>query len=394
MKMVYLGEIVKYIRGITFKPDNVEQPHTPGSVVCMRTKNVQTLLDESDIIAVNSRFIKRDEQYLEEGDILVSSANSWNLVGKTCYVPSLSYKATAGGFISIVRPKRNLVDARYLYYWLSSNKTQHYARLCGRQTTNISNLDRERFLQLRLPLPPLEEQRRIAGILDKADEVRRQRQEAIRLTEELLKSLFLDMFGDPVTNPKGCEVKPLGEISKFLGGGTPSRKIPEYFDGDICWASSKDMANDILLDTQEHITEEAINNSSTKLVQAGVLLVVVKSKILMRRLPVVRTTRPTCFNQDIKAIIPNDILLNRYLHHHLKLGQETLLRQARGVNTEGLTLEHLSKYPVMIPPNKQIKFFVDLDIKLAERIKTIQSCEREANNLFNSLLQKAFRGEL
>ena len=69
---------------------------------------------------------------------------------------------------------------------------------------------------MEIPLPPLEEQKRIAAILDKADALRRKRQQAIDLTDRLLRSIFLDMFGDPVTNPKGWEVEPLEHIGQII----------------------------------------------------------------------------------------------------------------------------------------------------------------------------------
>ncbi|SFE66559.1 type I restriction enzyme, S subunit [Nitrosomonas sp. Nm166] len=70
--------------------------------------------------------------------------------------------------------------------------------------------------KIKIPLPPLKEQKRIAAILDKADAIRRKRQQAIALTDQLLRSIFLDMFGDPVTNPKGWEIKPVEDLIPFL----------------------------------------------------------------------------------------------------------------------------------------------------------------------------------
>lgn len=197
-KSIRLGEVVSYIRGITFKPEDVCAPGTSDSIVCMRTKNIQADLDESDLIAVDQRFVKREEQMLREGDILISSANSWNLVGKSVYVPELSYRTTAGGFISIVRADTSMLDPRYLYHWITTDKTQAQIRRCGRQTTNISNLSSSLFLDLEIPLPVLGEQKRIAAILDKADSLRRKRQQAIRLADDFLRAVFLDMFGDPI----------------------------------------------------------------------------------------------------------------------------------------------------------------------------------------------------
>ena len=115
-----LRTVARFIRGITFKPDDKVEPGTRDSAVCMRTKNVQADLDESDLIAVPIHFVKREEQFINESDILVSTANSWNLVGKCSWVPKLKYVATAGGFISILRADQQEVFPRYLFYWFSS----------------------------------------------------------------------------------------------------------------------------------------------------------------------------------------------------------------------------------------------------------------------------------
>ena len=107
----------------------------------MRTKNVQVTLDASDVIAVPSSLVKNPEKMLSAGDILVSSANSWNLVGKCCQVPKLEYPSTAGGFISILRPENQELKSSYLYRWFSSDVVQRKLRSFANQTTNISNLD-------------------------------------------------------------------------------------------------------------------------------------------------------------------------------------------------------------------------------------------------------------
>ena len=162
---VALGEIADLIRGITYKPSDVCDETAPSAVACMRTKNVQEVLDESDIVWIPASIIRNSSKYLKTGDILVSSANSWNLVGKGCWVPELSYPASAGGFISILRGNKAVVDLGYLYHWFTSPQTQAKLRSYSNKTTNISNLDHSRTLGTEIPLPPLEEQRRIAAIL-------------------------------------------------------------------------------------------------------------------------------------------------------------------------------------------------------------------------------------
>jgi type I restriction enzyme S subunit len=210
---VALGEIAEFIRGVTYKPTDLMDNFSEGSIVCMRTANVQKLLDETNLLSIPRGLVRNEVKILREGDLLVSTANSWNLVGKCCWVPSLNYLATPGGFIAALRGDKSKVDLRYLYHWFNSPDTQADARNCGRQTTNISNMDIGRCLALIVPLPPLPEQRRIAAILDKADALRAKRREAISRLDQLLQSVFLEMFGDPVTNSKGW---PIGKISDLL----------------------------------------------------------------------------------------------------------------------------------------------------------------------------------
>lgn len=220
-----LGDAAEYVGGITFTPSDVVLPGSPDAVVCMRTKNVQAELDTRDLIAVPRKFVRRDDQLLREGDILVSSANSWNLVGKCCYVPRLEYPAALGGFISLLRPNPLVANPKYLYRWLAWEETQREVRALARQTTNIANLPRERFLDLDAPLPALPEQSRIAAILDEADALRRKRREALGLLDDLLRATFLEMFGDPVTNPMGWAERPLQEVISSIEPGWSSNSL-------------------------------------------------------------------------------------------------------------------------------------------------------------------------
>jgi len=167
-----LGEIGEFIRGVTFTPDDVVEPDTPAAVACMRTKNVQEQLDLSDVWWIGERFVKRDDQYLRGGDILVSSANSWNLVGKCCWVPELSMRSTFGGFVSVLRARRDTIDPRVLFTWFRSDRVQATLRSFGQQTTNISNLNVQRTLALRLPLPSPDAQRAFCAAITKQEALR------------------------------------------------------------------------------------------------------------------------------------------------------------------------------------------------------------------------------
>lgn len=218
-KTVALGDVAELVRGINFKPDDVVPTGTPGSVACMRTKNVQAELDLSDVWSVGEQFVRRDDQFLQAGDVLVSSANSWNLVGKCCWIPELPGRASFGGFVSVLRPRRAKVEPRFLFRWFSSDRIQTTLRSFGQQTTNISNLNTDRCLKLPLPLPPLAEQRRIAVVLDRAEALRAKRRAALAQLDSLTQSLFLDLFGDDGANPKKWPVRAVSDyVREFQGG--------------------------------------------------------------------------------------------------------------------------------------------------------------------------------
>jgi type I restriction enzyme S subunit len=250
------------------------------------------------------------------------------------------------------------------------------------------------FENLSIPIPPFAEQRHIADILDKADAIRRKRKEAIVLTEELLRSAFLEMFGDPVTNPKGWNQEPLGAIADIVGGGTPSRAREDFYEGTIPWATAKDFRSEMMATTQEHVSDEAISESATKLVAPGAILVVVKSKILMRRLPVAVAAVPLCFNQDVKGIVVRYPWESTYLAAHLRMAQRLLLKLARGVNTEGLTIQHLRTHAVMRPPENLVHRFAQIESALRRTIEREAVALSESESLFNGIVHRAFRGAL
>jgi len=245
-----------------------------------------------------------------------------------------------------------------------------------------------------IPLPPLAEQRRIAEVLDRAEALRAKRRAALAQLDTLTQSLFLDLFGDPATNPKGWPKGTLGEVATFVGGGTPSRARPDFYGGSICWATSKDMKCEFLVDTQEHVTEEAIEQSATNLVPAGTILIVVKSKILAHSLPVAIARVPTCFGQDLKGIKISERCDAAFITTALRSGKRWLLERARGINTEGLTLDHLKAFPLPLPPLTLQREFARRG-KTVEKLKTAHRASlAELDAFFASLQHRAFRGEL
>jgi len=392
-----LNDVATFIRGITFKPEDVVPVGSPNSVACMRTKNVQAKLDLSDVWGVSAFFVKRRDQYLQPGDVLVSSANSWNLVGKCCWVPELPWQSTFGGFISALRPDMSKVDPRYLYRWFASDRVQTIVRSFGQQTTNISNLNVDRCLRLEIPLPPLVEQRRIATILDKADALRARRRAALAQLDALTQSVFLDMFGSPVTNPAGWPAVAFSEICDRVTVGIVVKPASYYVPNGVPALRSLNIKpGKIVLEDLVYFSQ---SDNDTKLA---------KTKLRTNDVVIVRTGQP-----GTAAVVPSELdgvnaidLLIASPQNELgdptflctffnsAGGRDLVLSKQRGQVQKHLNVGSLNEAIIPLPP-------IDLQRTFARRIGAIEKLKAShhascaaLDGLFASLQDRAFRGEL
>lgn len=389
-----LGQIARFIRGVTFKPDDVVPKGTEGSVLCMRTKNVQTVLDTTDVWAIPAELVKREDQFLQQGDLLISSANSWNLVGKACWVPALHAAASFGGFVTVLRADNSIVDSRYLYYWFTSDRTQASLRSFGQKTTNISNLNIRRCEAMEVPLPPMEEQRRIAAILDQAEELRAQRRAAIALLDQLPQAIFLEMFGDPATNPRGLVERTLGSLCDV---GSSARVFVEdlveqgvpFYRGTEIGALGEDKAVvPTLFITHEHFAQLKLRSGTP--VPGDLLLPSICPDGRIHR---VLNDEPFYFKDGrvlwIKSGGSNVDPI--YLRFYLKfLFATEYARIASGTTFAELKIVSLKSAPILLPHIKDQHQFA-ARVELARRGTAVhQSALAELDALFDSLQYSAF----
>ena len=396
--LVKLGSVIDFIRGITFKPADQVEPFSEGSTVVMRTKNIQASgLKQDDLIAVNLNFVRRKEQFLQDGDILISSANSWELVGKISFVEGLNYTATAGGFISIVRAKPALVFSNYLQYWLSRSSTQHAIRHLGRQTTNISNLDVNRFKELEIPLPPLTEQKRIAAILDKADQLRQKRQQAIALADEFLRSVFLDMFGDPVTNPKGFPRGTIRELLIEAKYGTSAKasstdgEFPVLRMGNITYDGKWKLDDLKYLDLSEADKPKYLARKGDLVFNRT------NSRELVGKTAVYDLDVPMALAGYLIRARVNDRGNPYYISAYLNSqhGKSTLQNMCKSiVGMANINAQEMQDIKILMPSIELQNRFQEIEQAVRSRLKRMDNSVVELCSLFNSLSQKAFAGEL
>lgn len=398
--IVNLGDIAEFIRGVTFKPHDLIEFGTNDFVVCMRTKNIQEDLDESDLISLPKNLIKNKTKFLKKGDLLISTANSFELVGKSCWVPELDYPAVAGGFISILRAKQELLYPRYLFHWMKTSQTQSLLRNCGRQTTNISNMDFERAKKLRISLPPLNEQKSIAAILDKVEAVRRKRQQAIELSEQLLRSVFLDMFGDPMANPYDWPYKNLKELiingpqnglyepSSKYGSGTPIVRIDSFYHGHIENIASL-----------KRVRTDEPNIARYKLQKDDILINRVNSRSHLGKCALItHLNEPTIFESNMMRFSIDKSQINVYyfitILQHQFVKQQILSRCKDSVNQSSINQGDVNSICFPLPLIALQEKFGGLHKKISTFKSKLEEDKKGIEDILNALTQKAFRGEL
>jgi len=352
--------------------------------------DLSSIDNEAKIINSHQRVLadeapSRARQLVRTGDILLSTVRPY--LNGVARVPQSLDGATASTGFCVLRANAKKISPEYLFQWLKS--PQFIADMTRKATGASYPAVSDRIVfDSEFPLRPLDEQRRIAAILDQADALRRKRHQSLISIGRLHRVVFIELFGT-VRESREQRI-PLGKIATFTGGGTPSRTRPDYYKGGICWASSKDMTSERIHDTQEHITDEAVAGSATNLVPPGTVLVVVKSKILMRRLPVAITDVRLCFNQDIKAISVRPPYSPDFIMVSLLVDQDWLLRMARGANTEGLTLDHLKMFPVAAASEGKIRKFDRLTASINTQARCMEASLAKLNALFLSLQKAAF----
>ncbi|MDD5050962.1 MAG: restriction endonuclease subunit S [Candidatus Pacebacteria bacterium] len=160
-----LDDISDIVRGISFPKDAKTKTYQKGHIACLRTTNVQREVEWSDLWFVPKEFVRRDQQLLQKHDILISTANSLELVGKVCQVQILPHPATLGAFIAAIRISP-LVNPKFFYFQIASSDIQASIRACASTTTNISNVNTNRLKEIQLVTSPLNEQRRIVAKIE------------------------------------------------------------------------------------------------------------------------------------------------------------------------------------------------------------------------------------
>ena len=311
--------------------------------------------------------------------------------GATCGSINISEpKAYVNGNAMALDNLSNDVDLYYLKYFLEFRGFVDV--ISGSAQPQITG---QNLKKIKIPLPSLSTQKKIAAILDSADQLRNLNKQLIEKYDELMQSLFLDMFGDPVRNEKGWLVIMLSEICNKITDGT--HQGPKFIDSGIPFLLVSNIVNnEIVYKTKKYISEEEYKQltKSTPIEVGDLLYTSVGS---YGNPAIIKSDRKFCFQRHIAHFKPNHDKID-VVFLHAMMASPLIKRQANkfalGVAQKTLNLKVIKSFKVFMPP-------YNLQNQFSERIQAIEAQKAQAQvalqkseNLFNALLQKALRGEL
>jgi type I restriction enzyme S subunit len=319
-------------------------------------------------------------------------------VGAITFAPEGGWVIDTAFYVEILDTQKT--DLRYLYYALKdANLVKHTI------TTSIPGINRDDIYKTTLPLPPLAEQQRIAAILDKADALREKRRQSLAKLDTLLQSVFLEMFGDEKLShyvDAGSESSHLNlrwtwakltDVARLATGHTPSRRVSEYWGGDIPWICLTDIRSldgQVATKTIECTNEKGIKNSAAVKLPAGTVCFSRTASVGF----VTIMGREMATSQDFVNWVCGPQLNPVYLMWALIYSRTRLRALSTGSTHKTIYFPTVEEFRVALPPIELQNKFAVIAQNLAALKQNIEKVEAKSQEFFQSLQQRAFTGEL
>jgi type I restriction enzyme, S subunit len=349
----------------------------------LRNPNVRWFdFDLSDVKEMPFEDREVDRYGLREGDVVICEGGE---AGRAAIwdgrLPNVKFQKA----IHRVRTGPELHNRFFVHRLMAD---YHSGRLADYYTgATIKHLTGQDLAQYEFELPPLPEQRRIAEILDKADALRAKRRAALAQLDTLTQSIFLDMFGDPATNPKAWSCASLSELGNVVTGGTPPSAKVGMFGGSIPFVTPGDLETDERV--KRSVTEDGASESVT--VGPGSVLVCCIGATIGK---IGKANVRSAFNQQINAVEWNDLVDADYGYVALRFFKPTIIAWGTSTTLPILKKSTFERIEIPVPPLAKQQAFSAV-IRRADRLRlSIRNALACTDELFESLQVRAFRGEL
>lgn len=372
---IELGSVATFINGYAFKPKDWENMGLP----IIRIQNLTN---------TNSKYNYYSGEYdtkyeVNYGDILISWSASLGVFQWR------GEKALLNQHIFKVVFDKIDIDKVYFRYVVSQAIREMEKYTHG---STMKHITKRFFDKIKIPLPPLETQKKIADVLDKAQELIDKRKEQLEKLDEFVQSVFLDMFGDPVRNSKGWITTKLDTLGDWQSGGTPSRSCPKYFEGNIPWYSSGELETMFICESREHISTEALKESAAKMIEPGSLLLGMYDTAALKSS--ITTCESSCNQAIAFAKLNSEVCNTIFVYSTIQIARDHYRRLQRGVRQKNLNLSMIKEIEIILPSIELQNKFAQIVEKIEQQKQLMQQSLTEMKNNFNSLMQRAFRGEL
>lgn len=394
-----------FLKDIILKPITGEWGKDGEVVKVLRTTNFTNagVIDFSKITYRDISQKKIDQKRLLKGDIIIekSGGSPKQPVGRVVFFDEDGVYL-CNNFTSILRPKKEKVIPKYLHYLLYASHRFGVTSLFQNKTTGIINLQLPRYIKkLQIPLPPLKTQEHIASILDDAAALRDKTAQLLEEYDRLAQSIFLDMFGDPVSNPKEWDVSQLVEITNKIGSGaTPRGGKNSYKEEGISLIRSLNIHdNKFKFKDLAFIDDEQAEKLQNVTIEENDVLINITGASVARCAIVPVDILPARVNQHVSILRCKPEKINPVFLLHLIISPNTKIKllgvgSSSGATRESITKSQLEDFEIILPSIAIQNDFAE-KIALIEQQKELARQElKESEDLFNCLLQKAFKGEL
>ena len=281
------------------------------------------------------------------------------------------------------------VDYDYLRYCLQCRNMDMFTRFMRRGSRQGKSIDLSRWIGYEIPIYPLEVQTEIVDRLDRVQAIISARQQELQKLDDLIKARFVEMFGDPRSNPFGFEKRMLKDTCKVITGNTPSRAIPEYYGDFVEWIKTDNIVSGLLNPTKaaESLSEKGLEAGRT--VDSGAILMACIAGSIASIGRVCVTDRKVAFNQQINAVVPKqyDIF---FLYSLIQMSKEYLVEDINMALKGILSKSKLEEKEFIVPPMELQEQFADF-VKQVDKSKVaVQAALDKAQLLFDSLMQEYF----
>lgn len=329
-------------------------------------------------------------KFLQENDILILNAahNASHVASKIWLATANVAGALPTGEWLVIRADALKVLPEYLYYWLHTGDGKSKLRFLVKGI----HLYPKDVAQIEVPSCSLEEQRRIVDILKRADSIRRLRKQAIQTARELIPALFVDMFGDPATNPKGWERVPFSTVGTLDRGKSKHRprNDPLLFGGPHPFIQTGDVANSggRIRNYRSTYSEQGLSQS--RLWPKGTLCITIAANIAETGV----LEFDACFPDSVVGFLPGPRVTTDYVQAWLTFLQPTLEANAPQLAQKNINLKILGELPIPIPPIALQQDFSRRRESVESVIGMQNASSQQSDVAFQSLLHRAFSGEL